>query len=277
MRSTGSRGGSLPARTRPDRAPPSPGAHGPPHARQSADPAPDGPFGAPAAHATSPVPGLDSSQTRRPGAGAAAGPPRGGCRRGAGAASRSGRGDRRDAGLVHRLRLRHLRGPQPAADGRLARALAVLGGRHLHRRGEPGLPPPAPPRRGLGGRPVGTGLAAAAVERRASGTLQREHPLVEDRPVARPRVRRCPGPGPRRGHRRSGSRAGPGHRPGQHAVARHGGVRHLPRPVPRRDAGLRLVVDANAARQRIPLGLLLQRRLRHPDARAGPRCLPGQG
>ena len=32
-----------------------------------------------------------------------------------------------------------------------------------------------------------------------------------------------------------------------------------------------------AARRRVPLGLLLQRRLRHPDARTGPRGRPGQG
>ena len=71
--------------------------------------------------------------------------------------------------------------------------------------------------------------------------------MVEGRSLARGRVRRGPWPGPRGGHRRSRGRSGPRHRPGQHAVARRGVVRHLPRPVPRRDTGLRVVVDAGTA------------------------------
>ena len=104
----------------------------------------------------------------------------------------------------------------------------------------------------MGRHPGGPGLAAAAVERRAPGALQRGDPLVEGRPVAREPVRGGPGPGARRGHRRSRDRPGPGHRPGQHALAGRGVVRHLPPRVPRRDAGLRLVVDAGAAEGRLP-------------------------
>jgi hypothetical protein len=75
---------------------------------------------------------------------------------------------------LHRAGLRRVHRAERRADAGRAAALAVPGGRHLHRRPGPGLRP-ARPDRVLGTPAAGRGLALHAYLCRAAGKLRRDH------------------------------------------------------------------------------------------------------
>ena len=171
-------------------------------------------------------------------------------------------------------RLRPVRGPEPVRDVDLDQEVAVPGRRHLHLRQLPRLPHADEPDPDLGAQPARRRLAPDADHARPAGVLLDALPALrqEHRPDDHPERRRTPTT-PR------AARAGP--RParpsttaqrlgivrGQHAVLRPRGVRHphehdlhvLGAVVPHR-------LDPPAARPRLRVRLLLERRVGHPDA-----------
>ena len=86
-----------------------------------------------------------------------------------------------DAGQLHRLRLRPVPGADPEGDGRLVQELAVPGRRHLHLRRLARLPFAAQPHPGLGLDPAPPRLAAAADHPRAAGVVQPALPALRQR------------------------------------------------------------------------------------------------
>ena len=96
----------------------------------------------------------------------------GNSRRGASAARPGPDGrERRHARRLHRARLRPVPRPRPALDEPLAQPLAVPGRRHLHLRQLPRLPRPAEPHAAVDRHPARQGLAAAADHPRPAGGL----------------------------------------------------------------------------------------------------------
>ena len=186
-------------------------------------------------------------------------------------------------GQLPRAGLRPVRGAEPVGDEHLDQEVALPRGRHLHLRELPRVPQAEQPQRHLGAQPARGRMAPDADHAGAPGellhalpALRQEHRPGDQREHGHDLLRRSL-PGATRGQASRRRRAQPRHRPGQHAVLRPRGVQHAAQH------GLHVVgallpahVDDHAALLRVRLGLLLQRRLGHPDARrrAGPDRQP---
>ena len=107
----------------------------------------------------------------------------------------------------------------------------------------------------------------AAPASRATATTRRSSPSPATSGKYRPRPEAGLGGGEQRGRRCQGA----GHRQAQHALVRHRGVRPHQPALPRVRHGVPQRLDQPAARARLRLRRLLQRRVRHQDARRRPR------
>ena len=132
----------------------------------------------------------------------------------------------------------------------------------------------------LGQHPARQRLAAAADHARPAGLVHHPRALPApgpDQPASPGRYAAARSQGRARGRQdASPRRAGAGDRRGQHALVRHRGLRHRQDRLPRVGAELPVRVDRAAARAGLRLRRLLQRRVRHQDARRRPGHPPGR-